>query len=237
MKRKIVETEDGSKTIHIEDWNETYHSIHGAVQEARHVFVKNGLDHFKKINEPINILEIGLGTGLNSFITFLEAFTHNITVNYIGVEKFPVSPEEFEAINFFDDVFKFYPELKSRKDELYGIYQKMFNCEWETTHEISLNFHFKKLQKDFFDLKGATKEKFDLVYFDAFGSQVQPELWEEELLTIVAELMKEVSILTTYAAKGSLKRAMKNNGFKVEKREGPPGKREMMVCLKNFNNE
>lgn len=237
MKRIIVETEDGSKTIHIEHLNETYHSIHGAVQEAFHVFINNGLNFFFELKKPIKILEIGLGTGLNSFITLLESEKKQLNITYIGVEKYPVSAEEFEVINYFDDVFKFYPEFESRREEFYTYYQKMFNVEWENEIKISSNFTLKKVEKDFFDLKDSSDSDFDLVYFDAFGSQVQPDLWEEELLTIVANLTKEISIITTYAAKGTFKRGMKANGFTVKKRPGPPGKREMMVAFKNFTYE
>ena len=237
MKRKIVETEDGSKTIHIEDWNETYHSIHGAVQEAFHVFINNGLKFYKQSKKQIKILEIGLGTGLNSFITLLESEKNQLKINYYGVEKYPVSKEEFEAVNYFEDVFKFYPELESRKEEFLSLYQKMYDTKWEVETKISEFFTLKKIEKDFFDLTSVDGENFDLVYFDAFGSQVQPELWEENLLNTVTSLTAESSIITTYAAKGSFKRGLKANGFSVKKFPGPPGKREMMVGFKNFDYE
>ncbi len=237
MKRTIVETEDGSKTIHIADWNESYHSIHGAVQEAYHVFIKNGLNLFLAKYREVNILEIGLGTGLNAFITLLESEKNKIKINYVGVEKFPVSEDEFAAINYFEDVFKFYPEFENRRAEFYQFYQKMYACTWEKEQIISDYFTLSKLEKDFFDLNDYATTKFDLVYFDAFGSRAQPELWEEDLLTIVANLTKDCSVITTYAAKGSFKRGLKANGFVVKKYPGPPGKREMMVGFKNFNYE
>lgn len=237
MKRTIIETEDGSKTIYLDTWNETYHSTHGAVQEAIHVFIKNGFNLFIDKYKIVRILEMGLGTGLNAFITLLEAEKHQMLIEYVGIEKFPITEEEFTLVDYFDDVFKFYPEFESRREEFYVYYQRMFLCDWEEEIEITSNFKLTKLEKDFFDLKDNLHQGFDLVYFDAFGSKVQPELWEEELLIIVSDLMKNSSILTTYAAKGSLKRALKTQGFKVEKRPGPPGKREMMVSFRAFDYE
>lgn len=237
MKRTIIETEDGSKTIHIADWDETYHSKHGAVQEAFHVFINNGLYFYKNNKKQIKILEIGLGTGLNSFITLLESEKNDLNIHYFGVEKYPISADEFEAVDYFDDVFKFYPEFENRREEFLVYYQKMYATEWEKEVEITANFRFKKIEKDFFDLTSSDGDKIDLVYFDAFGSQVQPELWEEDLLTIVADLTQNKSIITTYAAKGSFKRGLNANGFQIKKYPGPPGKREMMVGFKNFNYE
>lgn len=234
MKRIIQETEDGSKTIYIEDWDESYHSKHGAVQEAFHVFIKNGFYHFTETKIPIKILEIGLGTGLNSFITLMEAEKNQIPVQYVGIEKYPVSAEEFELINYFENVFKLYPELEDRKEEFSLYYQQLFNSNWENWHQISPFFEIKKVKEDFFNLKNSNENEFDLIYFDAFGSRVQPELWEEGLLEIVDSLTKKSAIFTTYAAKGTVKRGLKKLGYIVQKRPGPPGKREMMVGLKNF---
>ncbi len=235
MKRIIQETEDGSKTIYIEDWNESYHSKHGAVQEAMHVFIKNGFSHFIATKKPLKILEIGLGTGLNAFITLLEAEKNQQYVNYVGIEKFPVLKAEFDAIDFFDDVFKFYPELAHRKEELHVIYRYLFLSDWENWQIISPYFRIKKVKDDFFNLKNCNENEFDLVYFDAFGSQIQPEMWEKELFEIIDSTTKSTAIFTTYASKGTVKRGLKELGYVVEKRPGPPGKREMMVGLKNFS--
>ena len=235
MKRIIQETEDGSKTIYIEDWNESYHSKHGAVQEAMHVFIKNGFSHFIATKKPLKILEIGLGTGLNAFITLLEAEKNQQYVNYVGIEKFPVLKAEFDAIDFFDDVFKFYPELAHRKEELHVIYRYLFLSDWENWQIISPYFRIKKVKDDFFNLKNCNENEFDLVYFDAFGSQIQPEMWEKELFEIIDSTTKPTAIFTTYASKGTVKRGLKELGYVVEKRPGPPGKREMMVGLKNFS--
>ena len=235
MKRIIQQTEDGSNTIYIEDWDESYHSKHGAVQEAMHVFIKNGFSHFIAAKKPLKILEIGFGTGLNAFITLLEAEKNQQYVNYVGIEKFPVLEAEFDAIDFFDDVFKFYPELAHRKEELHVIYRYLFLSDWENWQIISPYFKIKKVKDDFFNLKNCNETEFDLVYFDAFGSQVQPEMWEKELFEIIDSTTKSTAIFTTYASKGTVKRGLKELGYVVEKRPGPPGKREMMVGLKNFS--
>lgn len=235
MKRIIQQTEDGSNTIYIEDWYESYHSKHGAVQEAMHVFIKNGFSHFIAAKKPLKILEIGFGTGLNAFITLLEAEKNQQHVSYVGIEKFPVSEEEFDAIHFFDDVFKFYPELANREEELRIVYRYLFLSNWEEWQILSPHFRIKKVEDDFFNLKNCKETEFDLVYFDAFGSQVQPEMWEKKLFEIVDNTTKSSCIFTTYASKGTVKRGLKELGYVVEKRPGPPGKREMMVGLKNFS--
>ena len=235
MKRIIQQTEDGSNTIYIEDWDESYHSKHGAVQEAMHVFIKNGFSHFIAAKKPLKILEIGFGTGLNAFITLLEAEKNQQHVSYVGIEKFPVSEEEFDAIHFFDDVFKFYPELANREEELRIVYRYLFLSNWEEWQILSPHFRIKKVKDDFFNLKNCNENEFDLVYFDAFGSQIQPEMWEKELFEIIDSTTKSTAIFTTYASKGTVKRGLKELGYVVEKRPGPPGKREMMVGLKNFS--
>lgn len=238
MKRAIIDTEDGSKTILIEGINETYHSKHGAVQEANHVFIQHGFQYFKnEAYKRLKILEIGLGSGLNAFLTLLEAERTKINVEYFGVEKYPISLDEFEALNYFESLFILYPEFIDRKKEFEEYYRQIFEINWETNQKISTYFSIKKIKKDFFDLTTKDGGAFDLVYFDAFGSRVQPELWEEDLLSIVSSLTNDKSIISTYAAKGSFKRALTNLGFEVKKFPGPPGKREMMVAFKNFNNE
>ena len=199
-----------------------------------HVFIQNGLYHFIHTNNPIKIIEIGFGTGLNAFITLLEAEKNQCSIEYVGIEKFPVSKEEYIAISFFENVFQHYPELHSRKEEFKKYYEKLFECDWETWQNLTPYFNLKKIEEDFFNLKTIQENEFDLVYFDAFGSRVQPELWEKDLLEIVDSITKSSAIFTTYAAKGTVKRGLKSLGYKVEKRPGPPGKREMMVGLKNI---
>ncbi|MCA0133710.1 tRNA (5-methylaminomethyl-2-thiouridine)(34)-methyltransferase MnmD [Winogradskyella alexanderae] len=225
MKRRIITTSDGSKTIKIEDWNEQYHSIHGAINEANHVFIKHGLLFCCSKIEAIqsasmNILEIGFGTGLNAFLTLIEAEKKRININYVGVEAYPVSRQEIEQLN--------YVELTSESHR--SSFKKMHDSSWEVSHQISNNFRLEKQKKFFKDIKD--ESTYDLIYFDAFGARVQPELWTEEIFQLMYRSLKPKGVLVTYAAKGSVRRAMQTVGFEVERLPGPPGKREMLRALK-----
>ena len=235
MKRKIITTSDGSKTIQIEDWNEQYHSIHGAIQEANHVFIKHGLLFYlnchselvsgshKQNNaesKPVHILEIGFGTGLNAFLTLLEAEKLKRNVNYVGVEAYPVETNEINQLN--------YVELISSKHK--AEFEKMHQVSWEAQHEITSRFLLEKQEKFFKDIDA--KNTFDIIYFDAFGARVQPELWTEDIFAIMYKAMKDNAVLVTYSAKGSVRRAMQAVGFTVERLPGPPGKREMLRARK-----
>lgn len=229
--RKIILTEDGSATIHLEDWNESYHSKHGAVQEAYHVFILNGLDFFKETSE-ISILEIGFGTGLNALISFLEISETHQKINYTGLEKYPVVENEFKALNYPQSLKDFNSDLKLSETEISAVYNSLMKANWEDFQAIHPNFKLQKLQADFLEYE-YPKEAFDLIYFDAFGARVQPELWTEELFDKLFKSLKPGGMLTTYSSKGSVRRALISVGFRVEKRPGPPGKREMLVAFKN----
>lgn len=228
MKRKIITTSDGSKTIQIEDWNEQYHSIHGALQEANHVFIKHGLlffleschPEFVSGSHPVSIIEIGFGTGLNAFLTFLKAEELQQSINYNGIEAYPVKTEEIQQLN--------YVELISENHKVE--FEKIHAVNWEEQHGITPNFKLKKQQKFFKDI--TAENEFDIVYFDAFGARVQPELWTEDIFKIMYNAMKDNGVLVTYSAKGSVRRAMQAVGFTVERLPGPPGKREMLRAQK-----
>ncbi len=217
MKREIIITSDGSTTIHLPDWNEQYHSKHGAIQEAKHVFIKHGLNIIDK--NDISILEIGFGTGLNCFITFLET-TKNI--NYVGVEAYPVLKDEIDTLNYVSEL---------NATEKQDIFDKIHSVSWEEKHQITDNFSLTK-RKQFFE-EISDENAFDLIYFDAFGARVQPELWTEDIFKRMFNALKPKGILVTYSAKGSVRRAMQSVGFSVERLEGPLGKREMLRGAKN----
>jgi tRNA U34 5-methylaminomethyl-2-thiouridine-forming methyltransferase MnmC len=219
LKRKIITTGDGSKTIQIEDWNEQYHSKHGAIQEAYHVFIDHGLRLFNKTE--VSILEIGFGTGLNALITFLETPKLELNVDYVGVEAYPVSMEEVDALDYAQQL---------GVDGLQAPFQSMHSTPWEKRIPIRDDFSLCKQKKDFKDIDA--QNLFNLIYFDAFGARVQPELWTEELFVKMYEAAKPGGVLVTYAAKGSVRRAMQAVGFTVERLPGPPGKREMLRAIK-----
>lgn len=221
MKRDILITLDGSTTIHLPDWNEQYHSKHGAIQEAYHVFLRAGFDKITEKNNMISILEIGFGTGLNTFITFLEAQKNAIKIEYVGIEAYPISSEELVRLNYIE-------ELKAIKDQF--IFDKIHAVSWEVKQLISENFMLTKRKQFFQNI--SDKNAFNLIYFDAFGARNQPELWTEAIFLQMYEALKDYGVLVTYSAKGSVRRAMQAVGFSVERIAGPPGKREMLRATK-----
>lgn len=223
MERKIIITDDGSTTIHIPEWNEQYHSTHGAIQEAEHVYLEHGLAFFCTSecyakDSEISILEIGFGTGLNAFLTAIKAEALNLNCNYVGVEGFPISKEELKALNYSEAL----------KDDV--VFDAIHKCDWEKDCTVSKNFSLKKQQKQFSEI--TDKNKFDVIYFDAFGPRVQPGLWTEAIFKNMYEAMKPNGVLVTYCAQGHARRAMISVGFTVEKVKGPPGKRHMLRAVK-----
>lgn len=219
MKREIVETKDGSHTIFIPEWNESYHSKNGAIQEAKHVFIQAGLSLFK--GKSVSILEIGFGTGLNAFITFLESKEANQHINYVGVEAYPVVLEEVEKLNYVE-------KLKALSEQ--AVFNTMHTSNWENEIELSSLFKLTKRKQFFQDINDI--DMFDLVYFDAFGFDLQPELWTEEIFRRLFNAMKNDGVLVTYACRTPIRKAMLSVGFEVEKLPGAPGKREMLRATK-----
>ena len=216
MKREILITSDGSSTIHLPDWDEQYHSKNGSINETYHVFIEMGLKQVT--SEKIAVLEIGFGTGLNCFITYLEA---KKKIDYVGVEAYPVTADEVEKMNFIS-------VLEAEKQS--NVFKKMHDVSWEEKHQITDDFSLEKRKQFFEDIED--KDAFNLIYFDAFGARVQPQLWTEEIFKKMYEALKLNGILVTYSAKGSVRRAMQAVGFTVERLPGPPGKREMLRAIK-----
>lgn len=219
MKREIILTKDGSSSIFLPEMNETYHSRFGAIQEAKHVFIKNGLSLIN--DKSVSILEIGFGTGLNAFITFLEAQKTNQQINYVGVEAYPVELDIVSNLNYVS-------ELNAIEQQ--NVFDLLHQSNWDVENTIEPNFNLTKRQQKFEAISDL--DKYNLIYFDAFGFDVQPELWSEAIFKTMYKALLPKGILVTYACRTVIKKTMIEAGFKVEKLPGAPGKREMLRAVK-----
>ena len=220
MKREVVITADGSKTIRIIDLDENYHSSHGALQEANHVFIENGLNSLANQTE-ISIFEMGLGTGLNAFLTAIKAGELGLKVNYFGIEAFPVQIDEIIELD--------YKNLMG--EQFSDLYLSIHESEWNKLVEINANFSLKKIKGELQN-EEMPQAFFDIVYYDAFGPRAQDEMWSMELFQKMYDSIKQGGFLVTYCAKGQVKRDLKAVGFTIEPLPGPPGKREMTRAWK-----
>jgi len=164
---------------------------------------------------------MGLGTGLNAYLTLLRAEEEQRSVVYHAVEKFPLSQEIIKQLN--------YAELfaGSRIQCL----DKIHSCEWGKDIRLTEFFSFRKVQADLVSYDW--DYEYDIIYFDAFAPDKQPELWTGDIFQKIFDSMRPSGILTTYSSKGSVRRAMKSSGFQVEKIKGPPGKLEMVRATKS----
>lgn len=221
MAIKIIETADGSTSFYHEELDETYHSRNGAMQESLHVFIEAGLLPMLEYQKEISILELGFGTGLNAWLTAIKAAELELYINYTTLEAFPITNEQVEKLN--------YAEWGNSEIEK-KIFPMIHEVPWEKFNEISQQFRLKKLKREFENYHA--NQEFDLIYFDAFGPDIQPELWGDEIFKKMYQALKPDGILVTYSVKGSARRAMKRAGFIVEKIPGPPGKREMSRAVK-----
>jgi tRNA U34 5-methylaminomethyl-2-thiouridine-forming methyltransferase MnmC len=223
MQRTLIKTADGSHSLYVNDLDEHYHSIHGAIAEALHVFIKTGLQYLhEKGSTEIRILEIGLGTGLNALLTFIEAEKLKIHIHYTTLEAYPLDIELLNQLNYVE-MISASPEMKTRvRDD----FQKIHSAKWEEDIQLSDYFTIHKIKNT---LQAVVFEKqIDLVYFDAFGPRVQPEMWTEEVFQKIIGATAPQGCLVTYCAKGEVKRTLKKVGYTVETLPGPPRKREMV---------
>jgi tRNA U34 5-methylaminomethyl-2-thiouridine-forming methyltransferase MnmC len=212
--RKIETTADGSHTFYLPEMDEHFHSVHGAVQESMHVFIQNGL---KRCAHPeINILEVGFGTGLNALLTYLHR--EEKTIRYFSLEKYPLVEEEYRQLNY----------AQNRSTEVQSVFQQMHQCEWEKEIAISPGFSLTKLNRDLVSCDFAGLPLFGLVYFDAFAPGKQPEMWTDEVFQKIAAQCITGGIITTYCAKGDVRRSLQKSGFHMQRLPGPPGKNQML---------
>jgi tRNA U34 5-methylaminomethyl-2-thiouridine-forming methyltransferase MnmC len=218
---KIFLTDDGSHSLMSETFGDSYHSKFGAIQESQHVFIEAALNYLTaKGKTDVTILEIGFGTGLNALMTFREAERQNLKIHYLTIEKYPLSMEQAETLN--------YAEQLSVEP---SVFKTLHSCNWGESVQLGAHFTFEKRESD---CQTIDVEDFaDIIYFDAFAPQIQPELWETPILQRLFTALKTGGVLTTYCAKGAVKRALKEVGFQLESLPGPVGKREMTRALKN----
>lgn len=218
MQISLVITEDGSHSLRNEILDDNYHSMFGAIQESKHVFIKNGFEKIKKQN--IKVLEIGFGTGLNSLLTKVNCELNKKNVVYHAVENIPIEEKIFSKLNYCGI-------LKIEK----SILNEIHFARWGEEINLSEFFKLKKINIDF--NKMSIDEKYDLIYFDAFSPRKQPEIWEKENFYKLYECLNKNGILSTYSAKGELKRNLKDAGFRVLAVPGPIGKREITLACKD----
>ncbi len=215
---KIIITGDGSHSLLNEALDETYHSRHGAVQESLHVFIEQGFNYLVNKQKPksISILEVGFGTGLNALLTLTEAIKNELSVAYTSLETYPLGKEVWENLNYPDP---------------YHLLKELHQAPWQKWEDISPYFKLLKFEKSL-QLVELESAQFDILYFDAFAPNKQPEMWEVPMLDKVVKTLKPGGVFITYCAKGQLKRDLKMLGLVVESLPGPPGKREMVRALK-----
>lgn len=214
-----MRTADGSLTLHSALWNEPYHSVHGAVQESTHVFIKAGLEHMGKTR--IEVLEVGLGTGLNLLLTWVRCLEGKLEVNYTALEPHPLSRDQLEALDHCMDLA--WPGLHE------PFLERMTSPSQEV-HAVMGGLRFRKLGMRVHDF--SANDEFDLIYFDAFGPRSQPHMWTVEVFQRLFAALRPGGVLVTYCAKGEVRRAMQVAGFGVERLQGPPGKSEMLRATK-----
>lgn len=221
---QLITTRDGSHSLIHVQMDETYHSRHGAVQESRYVFIRNGLQHWMEQHpaQDVSILEVGLGTGLNVLLTLEEAFSSSCNFHYTTLEPFPVSSEIIQQLNYAEFI---------KDTHLHQLFSEIHSAAWEQDVLLRNNFTLRKLQSTV-QTANLPLSSYDIVYFDAFAPNKQPEMWEYEVLEKVVGRLRPGGLWVTYSAKGQMKRDLKTLGLEVETLPGPPGKAEMVRAKK-----
>lgn len=219
---QIESTADGSHTLFVPSLNEHYHSVNGAKQESEHIYINAGLLHSSK--ENLNVLEIGFGTGLNTYLTLLTGEKTAKYINYISLELYPLPMGVVNQLNYVED-----SEAKFR-----NLFIELHKCQWNRKNEITPSFYLTKIQTDFSQLHLPVNPdvRFDVIYFDAFAPEKQPAMWSQKIFDFLYKKTNTEGILTTYCAKGAVRRMLQQAGYHIERLSGPTGKREILRAMK-----
>ncbi len=217
---QIINTSDGSHTIYLPEMNEQYHSLNGAITESKYVYIEKGFN-FHTTKNPI-VFEVGFGTGLNCLLTAIIAEKEKRPTLFYSLEKFPLAKNITKQLNFVQQSSKAEQEL----------FDEIHNCSWDEVVRISEYFSLKKINADLtnYDFEGT--EKFDIIYFDAFGPDKQPEMWTPAIFHKISSATAKDGVFVTYSAKGEVRRQLMACGFDMERLQGPPGKNQMLRGIK-----
>jgi len=217
MKRTLFTTDDGSFSIKVPELEETYHSKFGAITESMHVFINSGLNIITQ--KEIRIWEMGFGTGLNAYLSWIHAKKNDLRIDYHSLEKFPLTKDECDTLNYSQQL-----------EQSQHTFDRLHSLAWNEKHQLDEHFDLHKTKGDLKDIK--LPSNCDLIFYDAFGPDIQPDLWTVELMKKIFNSTIHGGIFVTYSAKGQVRRNLKEVGFEVERIPGPPGKREMLRARK-----
>jgi tRNA U34 5-methylaminomethyl-2-thiouridine-forming methyltransferase MnmC len=209
---------DGSHTLYVPGLNEHYHSVFGAVAESNHIYINAGYKYLRERIQTVSILEIGFGTGLNALLTFLETIKDKGHVEYTAIEKRPLDEQVFSQLNYAEMI-----KMPGANE----IFLQLHSSPWDQQIEMGRHFTLHKIHLAV-EVYHPEPQSFDLIYFDAFGPDVQPELWSQEVFNKMAFSLKKGGVLVTYSTKGIVKRNLQEAGFSIHKLPGPAGKREIL---------
>lgn len=221
VRTQIELTADGSHTLFVPELDEHYHSVNGAIQESKHVFIDAGLHHCQK--DSIRIFEVGFGTGLNALLTLLDSQQSGKVIYYTTIEAYPLPICIIDQLNY----------AQSHDTSYQMNYKKMHTIDWGRTEQIMHDFYLTKIESDFTQFDFAEINKIDLIYFDAFAPDKQADMWTQNLFDKLYGILNQDGILVTYCAKGVVRRMLQQAGFTTERLPGPPGKREMLRATKH----
>jgi tRNA U34 5-methylaminomethyl-2-thiouridine-forming methyltransferase MnmC len=228
-KIEVRTTADGSPTLYVPTLNEHYHSHHGAAQESRHVFIEAGLRPLldaglgQPDEGPVCILEIGLGTGLNALLTIEAAVEAQAIIDYDGYETNPLPPAVLAALvpQWDNNTF-----LKAAFEQLHAA-----PWGWNESFQFDEVRRMTKIQQPIQNAD-LLVNRYNLIYFDAFAPEKQPELWTEAVFAKLYAAAAPGAVLVSYCAQGQFRRNLRAAGWLTEKLPGPPGKREMTRARK-----